>query len=117
MPPVGGIPLDCLDLTLDVPSKSSRRASIFDHLLGIPNSVARDRLSNPFGGLACDLSRLSRVRLFARWARLFRWVTFDTVSAWNSERPICEGERTVRRHIYRGSYLIYRIYPLLDCGL
>jgi len=87
MPPIWGIPLDCLDPTLDIPSKSSRRASIFDHSLGIPDSGARDQLSNPFGGPAYDLSRLSRVhplaykgrkepwavRLFARWARLFRW--------------------------------------------
>ena len=87
MPPVGGIPLDCLDPTLDIPSESLRRDSIFDISLGIPDSGARDRLSNPFVGPACDLLRLSRVhplaymgrkeswsvRLFARWARLFRW--------------------------------------------
>ena len=73
MPPVGGIPLDCLDHTLDMPSKSSRRASIFDHLLGIPDSVARDRMSNPFGGPACDLSRLSRVRPLAYKGRKRPW--------------------------------------------
>jgi len=77
MPPVGVIPLDCLDPTLDIPSEFSRRASIFDHSLGIPDSGALDRLLNPFGGPACDLSRLSwvpsmAVRLSARWARLFR---------------------------------------------
>jgi len=65
MPPVGGIPLDCLDLTLDIPCKSSRWASIFDHSLGIPNSVARERLSNPFGGPPCDLSRLLWARPLA----------------------------------------------------
>ena len=73
MPPVGGIPLDCLDPTLDIPSKSSRRASIFDHSLGIPDSGARDRLSNPFGGSACDLSRLSRVRSLAYKGRKRPW--------------------------------------------
>ena len=34
MPPVGGIPLDCLDPTLDIASESSRQASIFDRSLG-----------------------------------------------------------------------------------
>jgi len=86
MPPFGEIPLDRLDPTLDIPSEFSRRASIFDHSPGIPDSGTRDRLSNPFAGSACDLSRLSWVRtlayrgrkrttavhLFARWARLFR---------------------------------------------
>ena len=65
MPPVGGIPLDCLDPTLDISSESSRQASIFDHSLGIPDSGARDRLSNPFDGSACDLSRLSGARSLA----------------------------------------------------
>jgi len=60
MPPIGGIPLDCLDPTLDIPSEFSRRASIFDLSLGIRGSGARDRLSKPFDGSACDLSRLSR---------------------------------------------------------
>jgi len=73
MPPVEGIPLDCLDPTLDIPSKSWRRASIFDHSLGIPNSGARDRLSNPFGGSARDLSRLSRVRSSAYKGRKRPW--------------------------------------------
>jgi len=86
MAPFGGIPLDCLDPTLDIPSEFSRRASNFDHSSGIPDSGTRDRLSNPFGGSACDLSRLSwvrtlaykgrekaaAVRLSARWAHLFR---------------------------------------------
>jgi len=104
MPPVGGIPLDYLDLTLDIPSKSSRRASIFDRSLGIPDSVARVRLSNPFGGPACDPSRLSRVRPLAYKGRKRPWrFAFlpvgrafsggrrcDTVAAWNLERPICE---------------------------
>jgi len=57
MPPVEGIPLDHLVLTLDIPSDSSRRASFFDRSLGIPDSGTRDRLSNPFGGSACDLLR------------------------------------------------------------
>jgi len=57
MPPFGGIPLDRLNLALDIPSEFSRQASIFDHSLGIPDSGTRDRLSNPFGGSACDLSR------------------------------------------------------------
>jgi len=40
------------------------------------------------------------------------------VLAQNSERPICEEEkRTVRRRIYGGGYLFYRIYPLVDRGL
>ena len=81
-----GIPLDRLNPALDIPSEFSRRASIFDRSPGIPDSGARDRLSNPSGGSACDLSRLSWVRtlayrgrkstaavhLFARWACLFR---------------------------------------------
>jgi len=78
MPPVGGIPLDCLDPTLDIPSESSRQASIFDRSLGIPDSGVRDRLSNPFGGPACDLSRLSRVRPLAykgrKWPRRFAFL-------------------------------------------
>ena len=73
MPPVGGIPLDCLDPTLDIASESSRRASIFDRSLGIPDSGARDRLSNPFGGPACDISRLSRVRPMAYKGRKRSW--------------------------------------------
>jgi len=73
MPPVGGIPLDCLDPTLDIPSKSSRRASNFDHSLGIPDSGARDRLSNPFSGSACDLSRLSQVCSLAYKGRKRPW--------------------------------------------
>jgi hypothetical protein len=50
MPPFGGIPLDRLDLTLDIPIEFSRRSSISDHSLGISDSGTRDRLSNPFGG-------------------------------------------------------------------
>jgi len=73
MPPIGGIPLDCLDPTLDIPSKSSRRASILDHSLGIPDSSARDRLSNPFGGSACDISKLSRVCSLAYKGRKRPW--------------------------------------------
>ena len=65
MPPFGGIPLDRLNPTLDIPSEFSRWASIFDHSSGIPDSGTRDRLSNPFGGSACDLSRLSRVHTLA----------------------------------------------------
>ena len=104
MPPVRGIPLDCLDPTLDIPCESSRRASIFDHSLGIPDSGARDRLSNPFGGSACDLSRLSWVRSLAYKGRKRLWQFVflpvgrafsgrsrcDTVPAQNSERPVCE---------------------------
>jgi len=52
-----GIPLNCLDPTLDIPSEFPRRASIFDHSLGIPDSGTPDQLSNPFGGSARDLSR------------------------------------------------------------
>jgi hypothetical protein len=59
MPPFVGIPLDRLVLALDIPSEFSRRASLFDHSLGIPDSGTGDRLSNPFGGLACDLSIFS----------------------------------------------------------
>ena len=73
MPPVGGIPLDCLDPTLNIASETSRRASIFDRSLGIPDSGARDRLSNPFGGPAIDLSRLSRVRPLAYEGRKWPW--------------------------------------------
>jgi len=73
MPPVGGIPLDCLDPTLDIASESSRRASIFDRSLRIPDSSARDRLSSPFGGPACDLSRLSRVCPLAYNGRKRPW--------------------------------------------
>jgi len=73
MPPVGGIPLDCLDPTLDIASESSRWASIFDRSLGIPDSDAQDRLSNPFGGPAIDLSRLSRVRPLAYKGRKRLW--------------------------------------------
>jgi len=107
MPPVGGIPLDCLDPTLDIPNKSSRRASIFDHSLGIPDSGARDRLSNPFGGPAYDLSRHSWVRSLAYKGRKRPWrfaflpvgraflggSRCDLVPARNSERPICEEEK------------------------
>ena len=46
-----------LVLALDIPSESSRWASFFDRSLGIPDSGTRDRLSNPFGGSACNLSR------------------------------------------------------------
>ena len=59
MPPFMGIPFDRLVLALDIPSEFSRQASLFNHSLGIPNSGTRDRLSNPFGGSACDLSRFS----------------------------------------------------------
>jgi len=107
MPPIGGIPLDCLDPTLDIPCESSRRASIFDHSLGIPDSGARDRLSNPFGGSACDLSRLSWVRSLAYKGSKRPWrFTFlpvgrafsggsrcNTVPVQNSERPVCEEEK------------------------
>jgi hypothetical protein len=73
MPPVGGIPLDCLDPTLNIASESSRRASIFDRSLGIPDSGARDRLSNPFGGPAIDLSRLLWLRPLAYEGRKRPW--------------------------------------------
>jgi len=73
MPPVRGIPLDCLDPTLDIPSEFSRQASVFDHSLGIPDSGARDRLSNPSGGPACDLSRLLCVRSLAYKGRQMSW--------------------------------------------
>ena len=73
MPPFGGIPLDCLDPTLNIASESSRRASIFDRSLGIPDSGARDRLSNPFGGPAIDLSRLLRLCPLAYEGRKWSW--------------------------------------------
>jgi len=57
MPPFGGIPLDHLIHALDIPSEFSRRASFFDHSLGIPDSGTRDRLPNPFDGSTRDLSR------------------------------------------------------------
>jgi len=126
-----GIPLDCLDPTLDIPSEFSRRASIFDYSLGIPDSGARDRLSNPFGGCACDLSRLSWVRSLAYKGRKRPWrfaflpvgrafsggSRCDTVPVHNSERPSVRRKKTVRRCIYGGSYLIYRICPLVGCCL
>jgi len=59
MPPLGGIPLDHLVLALDIPSEFSRQASFFNRSLGIPDSGTRDRLSNPFGGSAYDISRFS----------------------------------------------------------
>ena len=107
MPPVGGIPLDCLDPASDIPSEFSRRASIFNHSPGIPDSGARDRLSNPFGRSACDLSRLLWVRALAYKGRKRPWrfaflpvgrvfsggSRYDTVLAQNSERPVCEEER------------------------
>jgi len=107
MPPIGGIPLDCLNPALDIPSEFLRWASIFDHSLGIPDSSALDRLSIPFGGSACDLSRLSWVRTLAYKGRKRPWrfaflpvghvfsggSRCDTVSAQNSERPVCEEER------------------------
>jgi len=65
MAPAGGIPLDYFDPTLDIASELSRQASIFDRSLEIPDSGVRDRLSNPFGGPAIDLSRLLRVRPLA----------------------------------------------------
>ena len=107
MPPFGGIPLDCLDPTLDIASEFSRQASIFDRSLEIPDSGARDRLSNPFDGPAIDLSRLSRVRPLAykgrKRPRRFAFLPVgrafsggsrcDTVPAQNSERPVCEEEK------------------------
>jgi len=107
MPPVEGIPLDCLDPTLDIPSEFSWRALIFDHSPGIPDSGARDWLSNPSGGSACDLSRLSHVRTLAYKGRKRPWrFAFlpvgrvfsggnrcDTVSVQNSWRPVCEEEK------------------------
>ena len=126
-----GIPLDCLDPTLDIASESSRRASIFDRSLGIPDSGTRDRLSNPFGGSACDLSRLSRVRPwltregsgrggspFCPLGAPFQVGDVTTLCRHGIRSvPSVRRERTVRRRIYGGSYLIYRIYSLADCGL
>jgi len=126
-----GIPLDCLDPTLDIPSESSRRASIFDHSLGIPDSGARDRLSNHFGGPACDLSRLSRVHPLAYKGRKRSWrfaffllgapfqVGAVTTLCWRRIRSASPVRRkgSIRRRIYGGSYLIYWIYPLADCCL
>jgi len=107
MPPIGGIPLDCLDPTSDIPSEFSRSASVFDHSLGIPDSGARDRLSNPFDGSACDVSRLSWVHSLAYNGRKRPWrfaflpvgrgssggSRCDTVPAQNSECPVCEEEK------------------------
>jgi len=100
MPPFGGIPHDRIDPTLDIPSEFSRWASTFDHSPGIPDSGTRDRLSNPFGGPACDLSRflVRRVRTLAYKGRKRPWrfaflpvgrvfsggSRCDTVSAQNS---------------------------------
>jgi len=81
-----GIPFDSLDPTSDIPSEFSRRASIFDDSLGIPDSGARDRLSNPFRRVSLrpleafvdaylglqGKEEAVAVRLFARWARPFR---------------------------------------------
>jgi len=102
-----GIPLDCLDPTLDISSESLRRASIFDHSLRIPDSGARDQLSNPFSGSACDILRLSWVRSLAYKGRKRPWrfaflpvgrafsgrSRCDTIPAQNSERPVCEEEK------------------------
>jgi len=77
---------------------------IFDHLLGIPDSSARDRLSNPFGRPAFDLSRLSRAHPLAYKVRKESWrFAFLPVGraflggdvtalllAWNSECPTCK---------------------------
>ena len=88
MPPFGGIPLDRLDLALDIPSEFSRRASIFDHSLGIPDSghsrsaVEPIRwvslrpleilaVTNAYLGLR-GKEEAAAVRLFACWERLFR---------------------------------------------
>jgi len=73
MPPFGGIPLDHLNPTLDISSEFSRRASISVHSSGIPDFGARDRLSNPSGGSACDLSRLSWVCTLAYGGRKGPW--------------------------------------------
>ena len=89
MPPFGGIPLDSLDPTLDIASESSRRASIFDHSLGIPDSWCSRSAVEPFRRashrpletiVGAYLGLRSKevavaVRLSARWARLFRRVT------------------------------------------
>ena len=107
MPPVRGIPFDCLDPTSDITSEFSRRASIVDHSLGIPDSGARDRLSNPFGGPACDLSRLLWMCFLAYKGRKRPWlfgflpvarvfsggIRSGTVLARNLERPVCEEEK------------------------
>jgi len=131
MPPFRGIPLDRLNPTSVIPSEFSRRALIVDHSLGIPDFGARDRLSNPSVGSACDLLRLSLVPSLAykgrTWPRRFAFLPVgrvflggsrcDTVPAQNSERPVCEEKKAVRWRIYGGSYLIYRICPLVGCCL
>ena len=86
MPPVGGIPLDCLDPTLDIASESSRRASIFDHSLGIPDSWCSrsaveaflrashrplETIVGAYLGLRSKEAAVP-VRLSARWAHLLR---------------------------------------------
>ena len=89
MPPVGGIPLDCLDPALDIASEFSRQASIFDHSLGTPDSWCSRSAVEPFRrashrpletivGTLLGLQGkevVVTVRLSARWARLFRRVT------------------------------------------
>ena len=59
--------------TLNIASEPSRRASIFDRSLGIPDFGTRDRLSNRFDGPACDLSWLSRIRPLAYKGRKRPW--------------------------------------------
>jgi len=132
MPPFEGIPFDRLNPTLDIPSEFSRRASIFDHSPSIPDSGTRDLLSNPFGGSACDLSRLSwvhtlayrgrkrvvAVRLFCPLGAYFQAGAVAAlyrrrIRSVSSVREI----RTVRRHIYWRSYRIRRIRPLVGCRL
>ena len=131
MHPFWGIPLDHLNPTLDIPSEFSRRASIFDHSPGIPDSSTRDRLSNPFGGSACDLSRFSWVHTLAYRGRNRPWqFTFLPVGASfqaGADAALCRRGihsvpsvreiRTVKRRIYGGSYHIHRICPLVGCRL
>ena len=86
MPPVGGIPLDCLDPALDIASEFSRHASIFDHSLGTPDSWCSRSAIEPFRrashrpletimgayfGLRSKEAAVP-VRLSARWAHLLR---------------------------------------------
>jgi len=116
MPPVGGIPLDCFDPTSDIPSEFSRWASIVDHSLGIPDSGARDRLSNPFGGQPATSQGFCGCVPWLTWEGRGRGcspfcplgVSFQAgaVAAlcWRRIRsaPSVRRKKTVRRRIYGG---------------
>ena len=113
------------------PQRVLGRALIFDRSLGIPDSGARDRLSNPSSESACDLSRLSwcvpcltregRSRGGSPFCPLGGSFKAGAVAALCRRGirsvPSVRRKRTVRRRIYGGSYLIYQICPLVGRGL